>query len=257
MSCHFLLQGIFLTQGSNPRLCLLHWKVGSLPLVPPGKPLNVIYRLPEHSFRVVLLPSMAHPMLILIGLVLVSRFTYLCLVLRFACLPTLRRCAMCGILCPWACASMVEGQSPDHRTAREVPWVLPFSSCIFYFWAKFATSQGFWHVSYLITSKIIYIFFWFKGHLLLLKEIFSFSSGWIDFRSLSLYCEFIIINVLGLGHKCFKKQELGNTWFFELVGFYYSHIWRRRWKSLSHVWLFATPWTIKSVELSRQEHWSG
>ena len=30
---HFLLQGIFLTQGSNPRLlCLLHWQVDSLPL---------------------------------------------------------------------------------------------------------------------------------------------------------------------------------------------------------------------------------
>ena len=34
-----LLQGIFLTQGSNPSvLCLLYWEVGSLPLVPPGKP---------------------------------------------------------------------------------------------------------------------------------------------------------------------------------------------------------------------------
>ena len=38
VSCHFLLQGIFLTQGSNPcLLCLLHWQVGSLPLVPLGK----------------------------------------------------------------------------------------------------------------------------------------------------------------------------------------------------------------------------
>ena len=37
---HALLQGIFLTQGSNPRLlCLLHWQAGSLPLVPPGKPI--------------------------------------------------------------------------------------------------------------------------------------------------------------------------------------------------------------------------
>ena len=36
---HVLLQGIFPTQGSNPcLLCLLHWQVGSLPLVPPGKP---------------------------------------------------------------------------------------------------------------------------------------------------------------------------------------------------------------------------
>ena len=37
--CHFLLQGIFLTQGSNPGLlCLLHWQADSLLLVPPGKP---------------------------------------------------------------------------------------------------------------------------------------------------------------------------------------------------------------------------
>ena len=34
-----LLQGILPTQGLNLRLlCLLHWQVGSLPLVPPGKP---------------------------------------------------------------------------------------------------------------------------------------------------------------------------------------------------------------------------
>ena len=39
VGCHALLQGIFLTQGSN--LCLLrllHWQAGSLPLAPPGKP---------------------------------------------------------------------------------------------------------------------------------------------------------------------------------------------------------------------------
>ena len=33
VGCHFLLQGIFLTQGLNPSLsCLLHWQAGSLPL---------------------------------------------------------------------------------------------------------------------------------------------------------------------------------------------------------------------------------
>ena len=38
-----LLQRIFLTQGSNLSLLhLLHWKVGSLPLVPPGKPIVTI-----------------------------------------------------------------------------------------------------------------------------------------------------------------------------------------------------------------------
>ena len=37
VGCHFLLQEIFLTQGSNLRL--LHWQVGSLPAgEPPGKP---------------------------------------------------------------------------------------------------------------------------------------------------------------------------------------------------------------------------
>ena len=34
--CYFLLQGIFLNQGSNPRLLhLLHWQVDSLPLCHP------------------------------------------------------------------------------------------------------------------------------------------------------------------------------------------------------------------------------
>ena len=34
VGCHALLQGIFLTQGSNPHLlCLLHWQADSLPWV--------------------------------------------------------------------------------------------------------------------------------------------------------------------------------------------------------------------------------
>ena len=39
--CHFLLQGIFPTQGSN--LCLLHWQTDSLPLELPGKPCWKVY----------------------------------------------------------------------------------------------------------------------------------------------------------------------------------------------------------------------
>ena len=36
VGCHALLQGFFLTQGSNPCLLgLLHWQMGSLPLAPP------------------------------------------------------------------------------------------------------------------------------------------------------------------------------------------------------------------------------
>ena len=47
MGRHFLLQGMFPTQGSN--LHLLHWQVDSLPLAPPGKPCNnlLLHKLPQ------------------------------------------------------------------------------------------------------------------------------------------------------------------------------------------------------------------
>ena len=39
---HSLLEGIFLTQGSNPRLsCLLHWQADSLPLSHPERNLRL------------------------------------------------------------------------------------------------------------------------------------------------------------------------------------------------------------------------
>ena len=44
VGCHALLQGIFPTQGSNPRLLhFLHWQAGSLTLVPPWKPHLPVY----------------------------------------------------------------------------------------------------------------------------------------------------------------------------------------------------------------------
>ena len=48
VGCHALLQGIFQTQGSNPRLFhLLYWQVGSLPLVPPEKPTYLMHSSPS------------------------------------------------------------------------------------------------------------------------------------------------------------------------------------------------------------------
>ena len=50
VGCHALLQGIFPTQGSNPGLLhLLHWQVGSLPLVPPGKPIGCLVKFKFHK----------------------------------------------------------------------------------------------------------------------------------------------------------------------------------------------------------------
>ena len=41
--CHALFQGIFPTQELSPHLFhLLHWQAGSLPLVPPGWPLQLL-----------------------------------------------------------------------------------------------------------------------------------------------------------------------------------------------------------------------
>ena len=33
--------------------------------------------------------------------------------------------------------------------------------------------------------------------------------------------------------------------------------WEVKWKLLSRVWLFATPWTIQPIEFFRPEYWSG
>ena len=44
MGCHFLLQGIFRSQGSNSHLlCLLHWQADSLPLYCLGSPIHGIH----------------------------------------------------------------------------------------------------------------------------------------------------------------------------------------------------------------------
>ena len=42
VGCDALLQEIFPTQGWNScHLCLLHWQMGALPLVPSGKPISL------------------------------------------------------------------------------------------------------------------------------------------------------------------------------------------------------------------------
>ena len=44
VSCHFLLQGVYLTQGLSPHLLrLLHWQVNSLPLSCLGSPYRLQY----------------------------------------------------------------------------------------------------------------------------------------------------------------------------------------------------------------------
>ena len=63
--CHFLLQGIFPTQESNPRLLhRLHWQVDSLPLAPPGKPQGLLQKKKKFKVRG---EEFAPPYIILVG----------------------------------------------------------------------------------------------------------------------------------------------------------------------------------------------
>ena len=59
--------------------------------------------------------------------------------------------------------------------------------------------------------------------------------------------ELIIYNVMGVAHP---------------FGHALCNAWKWKWKSLTHVQLFATPWTVTcqaplSMEFTRQEYWSG
>ena len=61
VGCHFLLQGIFLTQRSNPHLLhFLHWQAGSLPLLPPGKSLLLHTHTHTHTHTHSLSLSLIH-----------------------------------------------------------------------------------------------------------------------------------------------------------------------------------------------------
>ena len=54
-----------------------------------------------------------------------------------------------------------------------------------------------------------------------------------------------------------EKQALPNSKACaSFTALYSLSKWKWKWKSLSSVWLFVTPWTIKSLEFSRPEYWS-
>ena len=74
---------------------------------------------------------------------------------------------------------------------------------------------------------------------------FSFPFiWWIHWRS----------HIICPVHRCaFSHSVMSNSWLLHGHLFYESE----KWKSLSHGQLFATPWTIESMEFSRPESWSG
>ena len=117
MGCHFLLQGIFLTQGSNLRL--LHWQADSLPLAPPGKPIGVNMSVPFSQFIPSPFPPHDHK------LVFYTHY-YLYFVNKFICTPLLASlvasvCLQCGR--PGLDPSV--GKIPWRRKWQPPPVLLP------------------------------------------------------------------------------------------------------------------------------------
>ena len=82
------------------------------------------------------------------------------------------------------------------------------------------------------------------------------SAPWLYFYCCWFCCKSWIggegdqISMFRIGTALFQKfAETEHFWRIS------AYIWK--WKSLSHVWLFATPWTIQSMEFSMPEYWSG
>ena len=75
----------------------------------------------------------------------------------------------------------------------------------------------------------------------------------------------ILLIFMVLEYKYFFKDNpicLSKLKFSELLNTTHKDIFLRKWKSLSHVWLFAPPWTVAheatlSIKFSRQEYWVG
>ena len=58
---------------------------------------------------------------------------------------------------------------------------------------------------------------------------------------------------------CSPSKQVGSFFKHKCTSSFTSYMktWKHKWKSLSCVQLFVTPWTIQSKEFSRPEYWSG
>ena len=79
-----------------------------------------------------------------------------------------------------------------------------------------------------------------------------------DFTSWPSECSDICLGPVHSPHVNGEKVEVMEVWGDKGP----AHLLRVRssgwvWKSLSRVWIFATPWTVQSKEFSRPEYWSG
>ena len=89
----------------------------------------------------------------------------------------------------------------------------------------------------------------------------SFEGDWFRLWSLGGYCSIYSSNLPDKTILMFKRPPWCN-WLFchwpPKSGVHVIKILKKwKWKALSPVWLFVTPWTIQSMEFSRPEYQSG
>ena len=89
-------------------------------------------------------------------------------------------------------------------------------------------------------------------------SVFFFFFCFLMWTIFKVFIEFVIILILFhiflffCPKRTWKLSLPTRDWTCTLPG-----IGKRKWKSLSRVQLFATPWTIQFMEFSRPEYWSG
>ena len=87
------------------------------------------------------------------------------------------------------------------------------------------------------------------------RPVYSYRKlFWLTQRSWGMCYQW-----MGLGKELIQKQVRTARSYCVPQGTTFSSMWYTmwKWKSLSQVWLFATPWTTQSMEFSRPEYWSG
>ena len=85
------------------------------------------------------------------------------------------------------------------------------------------------------------------------RKYSSWLELWSLFLSINLTFETVIksLHLVLEGHACnFASVTV-------MLAFFYSDPYAWKWKSLSHVQYFVTPWTMQSMEYSRPEYWNG
>ena len=131
VGCHFLLQGIFPSQGSNPWfLRLLRWQVCSLLLTPPGKPVPFA----QFSLMITYCKIIAqyHNQEIEVGTI------------HSFCLDFPSFTCMCFVVCIFIpfIISFFKGQKPRHGLARCVQFRMSHEDGLHFFFLPCAVYQA-------------------------------------------------------------------------------------------------------------------